>query len=111
MGLAKPGATRRLMGKGPGLARIESVSWVFGLVWNRPDPFVRSKPGMLAGYQDLLLTLMKRHVWNDSEQTDVPSIDLLKPIKHRRSFVMIYHLNYEYIHVHFRKSSEPLAMR
>jgi len=56
-GLAKPGETRGLMGTGPGLARQESAGRVSGRFWNRTDPFLRSKPGPLAGYPDPLLTL------------------------------------------------------
>jgi len=57
-GLAKPGETRGLTGTGPGLARQESAGRVFGRFWNRTDPFLRSKPGPLAGYPDPLLTLL-----------------------------------------------------
>ena len=56
-GLAKPGETRGLTGTGPGLARQESAGLVLGRFWNRTDPFLRSKPGPLAGYPDPLLTL------------------------------------------------------
>jgi len=55
--LAKPGETPGLMGTGPGVAHQESAGRVFGLFWNRTDPFLRSKPGPLAGYPDPLLTL------------------------------------------------------
>jgi len=61
-GLAKPGETRGLTGTGPGLARQESAGRVFGRFWNRTDPFLRSKPGPLAGYPDPLLTLVIEHV-------------------------------------------------
>ena len=61
-GLAKPGETRGLTGTGPGLARQESAGRVFGRFWNRTDPFLRSKPGPLAGYPDPLLTLVRDHV-------------------------------------------------
>ena len=57
-GLAKPGETRGLTGTGPGLARQDSAGRVFGRFWNRTDPFLRSKPGPLAGYPDPLLTLI-----------------------------------------------------
>ena len=57
MGLAKPGETRGLMGTGQGLARQESAGRVFGRFLNRTDPFLRSKPGPLAGYPNPLLTL------------------------------------------------------
>ena len=56
-GLAKPGETRGLKGTGPGLARQESAGRVSGGFWNRTDPFLRSKPGPLAGYPDPVLTL------------------------------------------------------
>jgi len=56
-GLAKPSKTHGLTGTGPGLARQESAGRVFGRFWNRTDPFLRSKPGPLAGYPDPLLTL------------------------------------------------------
>jgi len=58
MGLAKPGETHGLTGTGPGLACQESAGRVFGWFWNRTDPFLRSKPGLLAGYPDPLLTLV-----------------------------------------------------
>jgi len=54
--LAKPGETRGLKGTGPGLARHQSEGRVFGWVWNQTDQFQRSKPGLLAGYPDQLLT-------------------------------------------------------
>jgi len=63
-GLAKPGETCGLTGTGPGLARQESAGRVFGRFWNRTDPFLRSKPGPLAGYPDPLLTLHKKHIYN-----------------------------------------------
>jgi len=56
-GLAKLGQTRGMTGTGPGLARQESAGRVFGRYWNRTDPILRSKPGLLAGYPDPLLTL------------------------------------------------------
>jgi hypothetical protein len=62
-GLAKPGETRGLTGTGPGLARQESAGRVFGRFWNRTDPFLRSKPGPLAGYPDPLLTLLSGSVF------------------------------------------------
>jgi len=43
-GIAKPGKTCRLMGMGTGLAHQESTRHVFRWVWNRTDPFCRSKP-------------------------------------------------------------------
>ena len=48
------------MGTGPGLARQESAGRVFGRFWNRTDPFLRSKPGTLAGYPDPSLTLVRQ---------------------------------------------------
>jgi len=57
-GLAEPGETPGLKGAGPGLARQESACRGFGRVCNRTDPFMRSKPGPLAGYPDPLLTLV-----------------------------------------------------
>jgi len=35
----------------------DSMGWIFGWVRNQTKPFFRSKPGPLAGYPDLLLTL------------------------------------------------------
>jgi hypothetical protein len=55
--LAKPGNAHGLPSTGPGLACQESTGRVFGRVWNRTDPFLRSKPGLLVGYLDPLLTL------------------------------------------------------
>jgi hypothetical protein len=57
MGKGNCGKTRRLMRTGPGLASEESAGQVFGRVRNRTKPFLRSKPGPLAGYLDPLLTL------------------------------------------------------
>jgi len=56
-GHAQPGKTRRLTRTGPGLARLDSAGQVSGRFWNWTDPFFRAKPGPLAGYQNLLLTL------------------------------------------------------
>jgi hypothetical protein len=56
-GLAEAGETRGLTGTGPGLAHQESAGRVFGRFWNQTDPFLRSKPGPLAGYPVPLLTL------------------------------------------------------
>jgi len=61
-GLAQPGETRGLTGTGLGSARQESAGLVFGRFWNRTDPFLRSKPGPLAGYPDPLLTLALLYV-------------------------------------------------
>jgi len=60
-GLAKPGETCRLTGTGLGLACKESEAQVFGQVWNRTDTFLQSKPGLLAGHPDSLLTSSIRH--------------------------------------------------
>jgi hypothetical protein len=57
LGLAKPGKSCGLMGKGPGLAPQAVEGRVFGRVWNRAVPFSRSKPGLLGGYPHLLLKL------------------------------------------------------
>jgi len=57
-GLGKPGKPRGLSGTGPGLARQESAGRVYGRFWNWTDPFLRSKPGPLAGSPDPLLTLL-----------------------------------------------------
>jgi len=43
---------------GLGFAHRESAGPVFGSFWNQTDPFLRSKPGPLAGYLDPLLTLL-----------------------------------------------------
>jgi len=61
-GLAKPGETRGFTGMRSGLARQESAGHVFGHFWNWTDPFLRSTPGPLAGYQDPLLTLLMRYL-------------------------------------------------
>jgi len=45
-------------GQGSGFVRQESAGRVFGRFWKRTDPFLRSKPGQLAGYPDPLLTLL-----------------------------------------------------
>jgi len=58
-GLARPSENRQLPGMCPGLARQESAGRVFGRFWNLTDPFLRSKPGPLAGCPDPLLTLGK----------------------------------------------------
>jgi len=60
-GLAKPGKTRGLTGMGPGLAHQEVAGRVFGQVWNRTERFFWSKPRLLAGYPDPLLTLFVRY--------------------------------------------------
>jgi len=57
MGPAKAIETRALTGTGPGLAPQESAGQVFGRVWNQTGPFLRSKPGPLAGYPNPLQTL------------------------------------------------------
>jgi hypothetical protein len=71
MSLAKPGKTSRLMGTGMGLARQEAPGRVFGLVWNRTEPFFRSKSRPLAGYPDPLLTLL-----NPLQYKHLPSANL-----------------------------------
>jgi len=58
MGVAKPGKTCGLTGMGPGLARQDSAGQVSGWFWNRTDPVLQAQPGPLAGYPDLLLTLV-----------------------------------------------------
>jgi len=57
-GLAKHGTTRGLKGTGLGVARQDSPGRVAGWFWNQTDPFLRAKPGPLAGYPDPLLTLL-----------------------------------------------------
>jgi hypothetical protein len=57
MGQPKPCETRGLTGTARGLAGQKSAGLVFGRVRNRTDPFLRSKPGLLVGYLDPLLTL------------------------------------------------------
>jgi len=47
-----------LTGTGPDLAREESAGRVYGVLWNRTDPFLRSQPGPLAGYPDPLQLLL-----------------------------------------------------
>jgi len=58
-GLAEPGETRGLTGTGLGPALQESAGRGFGRVWNRTDPFLRSKPRPVAGYPYPLLTLLR----------------------------------------------------
>jgi len=57
LGLAKPGDTHWLTGRGPGLPHQESEVRVFRLVWNWTDPFLRLKPEPQAAYLEQLLTL------------------------------------------------------
>ena len=57
-GLAKQGKTRGLRGMAPGLPRHDSAGRVSGRVWNRANPFLRAKPGPLAGCPDPLQTLL-----------------------------------------------------
>ena len=66
-GVFKPGETCRFKGIDPGLARQESAGGIFGLVWNLTNPFLRSKPRLLAGYLDPLAILYKtsRAGWVD----------------------------------------------
>ena len=56
-GLVKPGETCWLTGTSQDLAHQQSAGQDFGRVWKRTDPFLRSKPGLLAGYPNPLLTL------------------------------------------------------
>jgi len=53
----KPGETSESMVTGPGLDSQEAVGQDVGQFWNRTESFFRSKPGPLAGFPDLLLTL------------------------------------------------------
>jgi len=57
-GPAKPGKIHGLTGTRPGLAHQDSVGRVSVQFWDRTDPFLRAKPGPLAGYPDPLLTLV-----------------------------------------------------
>ena len=66
-GVAKPGKTRGLTGTEPGLDRQEAAGRVFGRFWNQTKPFFRSKPGLLAGYPDPLLTQLQAPVPNFAE--------------------------------------------
>ena len=59
-GLTTPGETSGLTSTGPGVACHESVGRVFGRLRNRTDTFLRSVPGLLAGYPDPLRTLTVR---------------------------------------------------
>jgi hypothetical protein len=61
MGLAKPRKSRRALSTGLGLAHATAVSRGFGWVYNRTNLFLLSKPGLLAGYPDPLLTLRTVH--------------------------------------------------
>jgi len=56
-GLPNPSKTRESMGMGPAFACQQSAGWVFGLIWNGTDRILQSKPELLVGYPDLLLTL------------------------------------------------------
>jgi len=60
MGLAKPGKTRGLTGTGPGMACQDAVGRVVGSVSNQTELLYQSEPGLLAGYPDLLLTVVER---------------------------------------------------
>jgi len=60
-GLAKSGKTHGLTGTGLGLACPKAAGRVFGWVWNQTEPFLRSKPGPLAGSPDPLLRLFPSH--------------------------------------------------
>jgi len=61
-GLAKLHKTRGLMGTGMGFTCEEAVGQVFGRVWNQTDPVLQSKPGLLVGYPDTLLTLVTYNI-------------------------------------------------
>jgi len=56
-GLAKRGKTRGLTGSGLGLDQQEAVCQGFGRFWNQTERFFSSKPRLLPGYPDPLLTL------------------------------------------------------
>jgi len=56
-GLAKPSKTPWLPSTGSGLSCQEAAGQDSGRVWIWTDPLFQSKPGLLAGYQDLVLTL------------------------------------------------------
>jgi len=58
-GLAKLHKTRRLIriGTGMGLDRWQDWGQVFGLFWDKTEPFWLSEPRPLPGYPDPLLTL------------------------------------------------------
>jgi len=58
MGLAKTGNTHLLIQTWQGVAREETESWVVQLVWHRIELNLRFKPWPLAGYLDLLLTVL-----------------------------------------------------
>jgi len=75
MGLAKPGRTCWLTGTCPGLASQDAAGQVFGLVWNRTKLLLRSEPGLLDGYPDLLLTLVvTRHIYRMNNRMQWTSI-------------------------------------
>jgi len=57
--LAKPANTRGLTGMGPGLAHQDAVGQVSGQCFNQTNPFLQSKPGLLAGYPDRFRTLAR----------------------------------------------------
>ena len=59
MGPAKHSKTHGLMGMCTDLAPQEAQCWVFGSVRNQTELFFLSKPGLLAGYPDQVLTLLK----------------------------------------------------
>jgi hypothetical protein len=57
MGQTKPVKTRGLTRMGMDMACQETQGSVIGWVWNRTEPYLWSKPGMLGCYPDPLLTL------------------------------------------------------
>jgi len=67
-GLAKHCKTCGLTVIGPGLVHQNSACRVFGWFWNQTALFLRSKPRMLLGYLDLLLTLYLFHSAHNFQQ-------------------------------------------
>lgn len=57
MGLGTPDKTSELTGSGKVLALQDAEDQVLGLVWNRTEVYLWSKPRQLAGYPDPLLAL------------------------------------------------------
>jgi hypothetical protein len=56
-GLTNSSKTRRFTDADPGMARQEAADQVVVRVWSTYDAFLVSKPGLLASYPDLLLSL------------------------------------------------------
>lgn len=56
-GVGNPAETCRLTGTGTAPARQEAAGQDFGWVWDPRAVCLLSKPGLLAGYVDPLLTL------------------------------------------------------